>query len=560
MRWPALIWILSTTLYAQSALTLSDTLISFSDVYTTDSLERVLTLQNDGDEELYLQSVETDDAVFRVGDHVRRMAPGASIDIPLVFRPAQNIAYDRFVLLRFRDGDRDFKCRLRGNGRLENSYYASSFNLWGDDLKQALHNTIKDHVEFPYSASTTDVWDILRDTDEDPENSNNVILLYTGWSYAKSNNGGGASNWNREHVWAKSHGDFGTDPPAGTDVHHLRPTDVTVNSKRGSLDFDNGGTLYTDGDGPTECRYDNDSWEPRDAVKGDVARMMYYMAVRYEADDGYDLELVEKTGTSGSVFGRRSTLYNWHNQDPVSDFERRRNEIIYTDYQKNRNPFIDFPAFVDRLPSLSGRSDTHLQGRMFVLGDSVFMASVEPGAPGRFRLLCVNSGGTDVQVSDIRVEGPFSVSRTSFTVPAGASAGFEVLFNATAQSGEYTGELTIVSDAPDRPEQRLPLHIRVQTATTLDGENPVPDAFTVRPNYPNPFNGATQFWVYSPRPAKLRFNLYDVRGKQLLRREIPAATGWQKVSVRTGRLSGGIYFYTFSNGRERKGGKMVHLP
>lgn len=557
MRLPLLLLLLSSASLAQGSLLLSDTLIVFNDVFVSDSSEKVLTLYNNGESTLYLQSAQSDDDAFRVGNHERLLAAGASIDIPLIFRPAQNIAYDRFVLLRFRDGDRDFKCRLRGNGRLENSYYASSFNLWGNDLKQALHNTIKGHVEFSYS----DVWDILRDSDEDPDNSNNVILLYTGWSYAKSNNGGGASNWNREHVWAKSHGDFGKTPPAGTDVHHLRPTDVTVNSKRGSLDFDNGGTLYTDGDGPTECRYDNDSWEPRDAVKGDVARMMYYMAVRYEADDPYDLELVEKTGTSGPVFGRRSTLYNWHNQDPVSDFERRRNEIIYTDYQKNRNPFIDFPAFVDRLPSLSGRSDTHLQGRMFVLGDSVIMASVEPGAPGRFNLICVNSGGTDVQVSDISVEGPFSVSHTSFTVPAGASAGFEVRFNAAAQSGEYTGELTIVSDAPDRPEQSLPLHIKVQTATTLlDGENPVPDAFTVRPNYPNPFNGLTRFWVYSPRAEKLRLDLYDVRGQHVLRKDIPAAAGWRVISLNPGALSGGLYFYSFSNGRLIQNGKMVYLP
>ena len=62
-------------------------------------------------------------------------------------------------------------------------------------------------------------------------NPNNVILLYTGRSQSKNSNGGSVGQWNREHVWAKSHGDFGTSKPAGM-IHHLRPTDVQVNSTR----------------------------------------------------------------------------------------------------------------------------------------------------------------------------------------------------------------------------------------------------------------------------------------------------------------------------------------
>ena len=86
------------------------------------------------------------------------------------------------------------------------------------------------------------VWTALKDTDQDPTNTNNVIEVYSGRSIAKSDNGGGVDQWNREHVWAKSHGDFGTVNGPGTDVHHLRPEDVTVNSTRGNLDFDNGGS------------------------------------------------------------------------------------------------------------------------------------------------------------------------------------------------------------------------------------------------------------------------------------------------------------------------------
>ena len=106
------------------------------------------------------------------------------------------------------------------------------------------------------SSPTTRSGTRCKDTDQDPNNSNNVILLYSGRSQSKTINGGGVDDWNREHVWAKSHGDFGTATGPGTDVHHLRPEDVTVNSTRGNKDFDNGGTAVARrrAAGPTPTR------------------------------------------------------------------------------------------------------------------------------------------------------------------------------------------------------------------------------------------------------------------------------------------------------------------
>jgi endonuclease I len=223
--------------------------------------------------------------------------------------------------------------------QIPSNYYDDANGLTGDALKNALHNTIDDHTEGSYDL----LWTILPESDEDPENSSNFILIYTGRSIPKTSS---YPAYNREHVWAKSHGDFGTSAPAGTDAHHLRPSDVDVNSARGNLDFDNGGTLVS---GTTGCYSDGDSFEPRDEVKGDVARMMFYMATRYEGDVSGepDLELVDYiTGSTKSpIFGKLSTLLQWHIDDPVDAFERHRNEIVYS-YQNNRNPFIDHPEYV----------------------------------------------------------------------------------------------------------------------------------------------------------------------------------------------------------------------
>jgi endonuclease I len=226
--------------------------------------------------------------------------------------------------------------------QIPDGYYDDAIGLTGDELKSALHNIIKDHQEYSYN----DLRDfILEDTDEDPDNPDNVILIHSGISRPKSQFGGNTGDWNREHVWAKSHGDFGTVPPAGTDAHHIRPSDVQVNGTRGNLDFDDGGNPVNNCPG---CKVDGDSFETRDGAKGDVARMIFYMAVRYEGDNGEpDLEVVDEVNTyPNPEHGKLSTLLSWHSQDTVDDFEMNRNDVIYG-YQHNRNPFIDHPEFVE---------------------------------------------------------------------------------------------------------------------------------------------------------------------------------------------------------------------
>ncbi|MBV1946364.1 endonuclease I family protein [Streptomyces sp. BV129] len=226
----------------------------------------------------------------------------------------------------------------------DTTYYKNAVGKTGASLKSSLHTIISSQSKISYSA----VWDALKVTDQDPNNSNNVILLYSGVSRAKSLNGGDTGDWNREHTWAKSHGDFGEVTGPGTDLHHLRPADVSVNSIRGNKDFDNGGSAVSGGGGSLT---DSDSFEPRDADKGDVARMILYMAVRYDGGDGFaDLEPNEKVGNGSNPYiGKLSVLKQWSDEDPPSAFEEKRNQVIYDTYQHNRNPFIDHPEWVDAI-------------------------------------------------------------------------------------------------------------------------------------------------------------------------------------------------------------------
>ena len=257
-------------------------------------------------------------------------------------------------------------------------YYDGIDGLSGETLKAALNDIITGHTEYPYTSTSTDVWDMLIEADEDPDNPNNVLLFYTGYSLPKTCQD--SSNppaeceveiynelktveWNREHIWSKSRGDFeikeGTttvlDMGAHTDGHHLVAAERVMNSTKNNRHFED----CHDGDdiNIVDRGYGNytcNDWEfePRDEVKGDTARMIFYMAVRYEGEEGdmVDLEVINDPDSSKELklpeYGDLDDLLRWMIEDPVSEKEIERNQIIFQ-YQGNRNPFIDHPELVE---------------------------------------------------------------------------------------------------------------------------------------------------------------------------------------------------------------------
>ncbi|NOZ35191.1 MAG: T9SS type A sorting domain-containing protein [Chlorobi bacterium] len=285
---------------------------------------------------------------------------------------------------------------LIAESQIPPGYYDAAAGYGGNGLKTALYNIIKGHKEYEYTADTTDVWDILKETDRDTINPDNVICLYSGFTRnaaAEYNDGNG---WTREHVWAKSHGDFGTSMGPGTDVHHLRPADNSVNTERNNRWFAECSEEYIDPDGPTGS-YESSTewlWKPRDEVKGDVARMMFYMAARYEGENGEpDLELIDYIPTDNNsplpLHAKLSDLLLWNEQDPVSDWERNRNNIIYNDYQHNRNPFIDHPEWANLIWKNEGT------GYWFT---SYPVTSVTDRIPYSYDITASSSNGIDLTI------------------------------------------------------------------------------------------------------------------------------------------------------------------
>lgn len=225
------------------------------------------------------------------------------------------------------------------------SYYNDvNINATGTALKNELSSKVihTHHTDLSY---TPGVWNALKQTDLTAPGSGKVILIYgyddtdntpsTDRTRSIHQNGGGTTDWNREHVYPKSLGNpnLGTSG-AGADAHHLRPADVSRNSKRGNRKFSDGSGNST----ITPQGY----WYPGDEFKGDVARMMMYMYIRYG-----NRCLPSNVGIGAVAASDANMLQlflRWNAEDPVSSLELQRNPIL-EELQGNRNPFIDNPAF-----------------------------------------------------------------------------------------------------------------------------------------------------------------------------------------------------------------------
>ena len=200
------------------------------------------------------------------------------------------------------------------------TYYDSAEGLYGTDLLLALRTIINTGI---FRTSYDEDRYILDETDRDPNNSSNVILVYLGTSVSGVWDAG--VTWNREHVWPQSllgEDVSGSDRNSASDLHNLKPADPGTNSSRSNKYYDNTTTTV--------------SYAPRAAVKGDLARILFYMEVMYDY-----LELINGVPATYQM-AMLDTLIDWHENDAVDTFEQNRNDVIYS-YQFNRNPFIDYP-------------------------------------------------------------------------------------------------------------------------------------------------------------------------------------------------------------------------
>ena len=234
------------------------------------------------------------------------------------------------------------------------NYYNSANGLTGHQLKVALHGIIKGHTSISYAQLWNAFWStdnkgngVVWDMYSDRPNGTPPYVYYLGQDQCGNYSGEGDC-YNREHSWPQSW--FNNDGIARTDLHHIFPVDGWVNNKRANFAFGEvGSASWTSQNGSKlgSCKtpgFSGTVFEPIDEYKGDFARAIMYMSVRYYTEDG-SWSSSDMTTKSEIQPWAIDLLLRWNEQDPVSDKEKERNEAIYYDYQYNRNPFVDHPEY-----------------------------------------------------------------------------------------------------------------------------------------------------------------------------------------------------------------------
>ncbi|MCF1420310.1 endonuclease [Mangrovimonas futianensis] len=229
-------------------------------------------------------------------------------------------------------------------------YYSSiDFNESPETIKSQLATLIETThtTDLPYTSSQLDTWDAVEQTDEVLSNTDEVYLFYgydnndndTQTDYTRDKDlschvSGCSGLWTREHVYARSLATpslITTEPGSGTDVHNLRACDGDMNSSKGNR-------LFEDSTGNSHIT-NSGEWYPGDEWKGDVARIIMYMYLRYPTQCS-----ANNTASSLNTFSTEmpDVFLDWNQQDPVSEVEIQRNDVL-EGLQGNRNPFIDNP-------------------------------------------------------------------------------------------------------------------------------------------------------------------------------------------------------------------------
>ncbi|NLM17521.1 MAG: hypothetical protein GX221_07375 [Candidatus Riflebacteria bacterium] len=198
--------------------------------------------------------------------------------------------------------------------------YSGLENLSGGKLRAALKELVSKHTSHDYQRAQDIIFEDL------DNNGGYVECIYTGRKL-KTKKEPDANNMNVEHSWPQSKGAKGI---AKSDLHHLFASDSKANARRGNNPFGYvSHPIWEEGG----SKFDGDVFDVRKERRGDIARALFYFALRYDMPISPNHEKV---------------LKEWHKEDPVDARERARNDKIHN-YQNNRNPFIDRPEFAEKI-------------------------------------------------------------------------------------------------------------------------------------------------------------------------------------------------------------------
>jgi len=409
----------------------------------------------------------------------------------------------------------DHYVRLKCQGNFTKSYYSTTLNLSEEALKQALKTRlVQNVVSFSYDAARDKMYGQI-------DNKNDsVTCIYTNRKAKFNTTGSGPSgsntaNFNCEHTFPQ--GFFGQGLPMRTDIHHLFSTDENANNSRGNLPF---GIAKQPIDAVAinaPSKRGGGIYEPQDSHKGNCARAMMYFVLRYQ-----DYQNFYASAKQDSVFRAWNASFLPKPKDTL------RNAMIFSE-QKNRNPFIDYPQFAERIKSLLANS---VSDSIQKLGRSSDQIIYDQSAQDQSIVLW-NEGNKRIKVNNFRFANNLStfINNSGQNVNLGYNEATKITFTTPSIAG-MLDTLIFNADAPSQNLIKIPIGFAIVS-------NLKPKASSKPFIFPNPGSDITFVENLSEEGQVVKIEVVDIQGKSIKEFSLENPTGKSQINV--SELASGLY-------------------
>ncbi len=467
----AMLW--SISVFAQHAITLSQNSIDFGLVIDNSPASQVITFTNSSSQNITVDSIlffrNWNRNSFRVSDSTFTIPANGSKQITVFFEPKQNMYHNSELIFMNNSRQGPIRLDVRGQGRFALSYYNSTENLEGEPLKVALRTRINQgYIQLGYTGTnnarirmfeTIDNWKNNGREPNSPVNKCECVYtgrIITGYPINTGTLNNAPYSMNTEHTWPQSLG--ATDEPMQSDLHHLYPADGTANTIRSNDPYANLSTFTWSIGG---SKSNGSAFEPRNEQKGNVAVSLFYFGLKYNG--------IANVSASW-LTPQESTLRGWLNAFPPNAIARKRN-IDINAAQNNRNPFIDYPQFMDRISTISGTATVSITKSLMLPELNADWGFVNIGDTKQYQVMVVNNGRDSVQLSNAVVAGTgFSLvgSFPTMWLKAGEAVAIPVDFTPTV-AGASAGTLTFNTDITAFPSYTVALNANGATSVIEPG-------------------------------------------------------------------------------------------
>ena len=515
-------------------ITVDKPAVDFGMIFTNDPDTIEVQITNNAHFTIDIIDINIFDTAFMVYDTAFSIPANSSVSFHIVFNPRHNIKYNTEAVIYAITNEGNISIDVTGTGKYTDTYYNATQNLSEESLKAALKSiTGSGYLSLGYNLARDKMFMEIdnKKINGQGASQNTLECVYTGTlavGYTSRADAQTTFNFNTEHTFPQ--GTFSQNEPMRSDLHHLFPTYEPANSTRGNDPFGyvSNPTWQLGG-----SKSNGSTFEPRDVHKGDAARAMLYFLIRYQNYQNY------------VSAAHQNILRDWAQQYLPDSIERKRNDDIFA-MQKNRNPFIDHPEFLERIHNFIGLSQEPARTELIITSDTINFYETVAGNLYKYDLILVNTGNTNITISNLNIPNPSFTIKSADTLISPGEDGKIVVEYFSQVSQAETSILSFISNAFTVPAS-IPVIANIPPFVSVT-EYPQPFLQL----YPNP--AEDYLYISGEHSEGLSYRILDISGREIQRSNLSSEN---KIPVNS--LQEGLYIFQLKKLGVRYSYKFIKL-